>query len=79
MFTFLNLDQVHLIHREGLRRHGGSPGIRDHGLIESTQTADGLAMAYSAKLFDVAADWIKEQRLPAAGKFIQMPSARLTN
>ncbi|MBT9494665.1 MAG: alpha/beta fold hydrolase [Paucibacter sp.] len=49
----------------------------DHGLVESTQTADGLALSYSAKLFDVAADWIKEQRLPAAGKFIEMPAVGL--
>ena len=51
----------------------------DHGLIESTQTADGVAMAYTAKLFDVAADWIKAQRLPAAGKFIEMPTVRSAN
>ncbi len=49
----------------------------DHGLIEPTQTADGVGMAYSASLFDVAADWIKAQKLPAAGKFIEMPTARL--
>ncbi|MCV2353265.1 CocE/NonD family hydrolase [Paucibacter sp. B2R-40] len=46
----------------------------DHGLIEPIQTADGVAMAYSAKLFDVAADWIKGQKLPAAGMFIEMPA-----
>ena len=47
----------------------------DHGLIEATQTADGVAMAYTAKLFDVAADWIKDQKLPTAGRFIDMPTA----
>jgi dienelactone hydrolase len=46
----------------------------DHGLIEPIQTADGVAMAYSAKLFDVAADWIKGQKLPAAGMFFEMPA-----
>ncbi len=47
----------------------------DHGLIEPTQTADGVVMAYSAKLFDVAAEWIKAQKLPAPGNFITMPAA----
>ena len=45
----------------------------DHGLIESSKTADGVVQAYSAKLFDVAADWIKDQRLPQSGSFINMP------
>ncbi len=47
----------------------------EHGLVEPTQTADGVVMAYSARLFDVAADWIKIKKLPAAGRFIHMPTA----
>ncbi len=45
----------------------------DHGLVENTKTADGVTMAYSDQLFDVTARWIKDQKLPAAGKFIVMP------
>jgi uncharacterized protein len=47
----------------------------DHGLIEQTKNADVVTRAYSARLFDVSADWIKAQKLPAAGKFIVMPTA----
>ena len=32
---FLTLEQVHRLHAIGLEDHGGSPGIRDLGLIES--------------------------------------------
>jgi uncharacterized protein len=47
----------------------------DHGLIEQIKTPEGLRSAYSAKLFDVTADWIKAQKLPSAEKFIVMPKA----
>ena len=47
----------------------------EHGLVEQIKTADGMASAYSARQFDVAADWIKRQKLPAAGRFIVMPTA----
>jgi uncharacterized protein len=47
----------------------------DHGLIETIKSADGEAMAYSAQLFDVTADWIKSQKLPGKGSFIVMPEA----
>jgi len=43
----------------------------DHGLIEPIQTVNGPAMAYSAKLFDLTADWIKKQRLPQSRRSIQ--------
>jgi uncharacterized protein len=42
----------------------------DHGLIER----NGATVAYSAKLFDITADWINDRKLPASGKFIVMPS-----
>lgn len=45
----------------------------DHGLIERSKTADGFATAYSSRLFDVAADWIKIRKLPASGNFVIMP------
>ncbi|TXH66700.1 MAG: alpha/beta fold hydrolase [Lysobacteraceae bacterium] len=47
----------------------------DHGLIEPVKTADGVAMAYSATLFEITADWIKHRKLPAPGNFIHMPNA----
>jgi death on curing protein len=33
--TFLTLDEVIEIHRDMVERYGGSPGIRDQGLLES--------------------------------------------
>lgn len=47
----------------------------DHGLIEPMRTASGMAMAYSAKLFDLTADWIKYRQFPASGRFLNMPVA----
>jgi death-on-curing protein len=32
---FLDLEEVLLIHEEHLARYGGSPGVRDRGLLES--------------------------------------------
>ena len=46
----------------------------DHGLIERTKTADGTTSAYSAGLFDITADWIKDKRLPGSGAFVVMPT-----
>jgi pimeloyl-ACP methyl ester carboxylesterase len=48
----------------------------DHGLIESVRTDDGLASSYSAQLFDITADWIKDQKLPGSGRFIHMPASQ---
>ncbi len=48
----------------------------DHGLIEPINTSNGPGMAYSADLFEAAANWIKEGKLPAAGRFIVMPIIR---
>jgi uncharacterized protein len=47
----------------------------DHGLIESKRTLNGVAMAYSAKLFDLTADWIKNMRRSAQERFVIMPPA----
>lgn len=32
---FLTVDEVHLIHEEGLARYGGAGGVRDAGALES--------------------------------------------
>ncbi len=45
----------------------------DHGLIEPGSSAADGASAYSAGQFDIAADWIKQGKLPAPGKFIVLP------
>jgi uncharacterized protein len=45
----------------------------DHGLIEAKRTSNGVAMAYSARLFDVTADWITHSRLPVQTRFVIMP------
>jgi uncharacterized protein len=42
----------------------------DHGLIERIETAEGKTATYSARLFDITADWIKGGELPGAGRFI---------
>ena len=47
----------------------------DHGLVETVNTRDGMTMAYSARLFDLTADWIKHHKLPAPGRFIHMRKA----
>lgn len=47
----------------------------DHGLVETLNTADGMTMAYYARLFDLTADWIKHHKLPAPGRFIHMRAA----
>ena len=33
--TFLSLAEVVAVHEEQIRRFGGSPGIRDQGLLEA--------------------------------------------
>ena len=33
--TFLEVEEVEAIHAAGLEAHGGSPGVRDRGLLES--------------------------------------------
>lgn len=43
--TFLGLDEVLELHEDQLRHHGGTPGVRDLGLLES-------ALAVPAATFD---------------------------
>jgi pimeloyl-ACP methyl ester carboxylesterase len=51
----------------------------DHGLIEPVRTDDGVASSYSARLFDITVDWIKDQKLPGSGRFIHMPVSEVAS
>jgi len=58
--VFLTLEQVHLPHSTGLEDHGGSPGIRDSGLIESALASAQNTFLYGGGGggdFDVAASY----------------------
>ena len=53
---FLTLEQVHRLHAMGLEDHGGSPGIRDAGLIESALASAQNTFLYGGgDDFEVAA------------------------
>lgn len=53
---FLTLEQVHRLHAIGLEDHGGSPGIRDLGLIESALASAQNTFLYGGgDEFEVAA------------------------
>ncbi len=53
---FLTLEQVHRLHAMGLEDHGGSPGIRDAGLIESALASAKNTFLYGGgDDFEVAA------------------------
>lgn len=53
---FLSLEQVHRLHAIGLADHGGSPGIRDLGMIESALASAQNTLLYGdGDDFDVAA------------------------
>jgi death-on-curing protein len=55
---FLSLNQVHRLHAMGLEDHGGSPGIRDEGLIESAlASAQNTYLYGGGDAFDVAASY----------------------
>lgn len=52
---FIALETVLDLHEEGIRRFGGSAGIRDHGLIESALGAAQNVFYYgNADLFEIA-------------------------
>ena len=56
--VFLSLKQVHQLHSIGLEDHGGSPGIRDPGLIESALASARNTFLYGGgDDFDVAATY----------------------
>lgn len=53
---FLALEQVHRLHAIGLEDHGGAPGIRNAGMIESALAAAQNTFLYGGgDDFDVAA------------------------
>jgi death on curing protein len=53
---FLTLEQVHQLHAMALRDHGGHPGVRDPGMIESALASAQNALLYgNGDDFDVAA------------------------
>ena len=58
---FLTLDEVIEIHRDMIERYGGSPGIRDQGLLESAvamaQAGFGEQYLHST-LFEMAAAYL---------------------
>jgi death-on-curing protein len=59
--TFLTLDEVIEIHRDMVERYGGSPGIRDQGLMESAvampQAGFGEQYLHST-VFEMAAAYL---------------------
>jgi death-on-curing protein len=58
---FLSLEEVIEIHRDQIERHGGSPGIRDMGLLQSAvampQASFGGQLLH-ADLFEMAAAYL---------------------
>ena len=53
---FLSLAEVLYLHDESLRRHGGSTGIREHGLIASALGSAQNAFWYGrGEVFEIAA------------------------
>ena len=56
--VFLTLDEVLKLHTRSLSEHGGSEGIRDHGLVESALASAKNTFYYGhGDLFDVAASY----------------------
>ena len=52
-FLHLDTDAVVAIHAEVLSAHGGSPGVRDHGLLESAIAAPRASFGGESLLKDV--------------------------
>lgn len=59
--SFLNTRVVLFLHDEAIATHGGTPGIRDHALLESalSRPANKRAYgdAYAIDIFDLAASY----------------------
>jgi death on curing protein len=54
--VFLTLDEVLQIHARSLAEHGGSEGVREPGLVESTlASAENMFHYGRGDLFDIAA------------------------
>jgi death-on-curing protein len=61
MPSFLELDEVVEIHRDQIARYGGTPGVRDMGLLESALAVPQAGSGgeyFHADLFEMAAAYL---------------------
>ena len=92
MFAWINRHALLLLHGESLVLHGGAPGIRDEGLLESALMRPENLVAYGKPdVFDCAAayafglaknhpfiDGNKRAAFLACGLFLLLNGVRLT-
>ncbi len=92
MFTWINRRALLLLHGESLVIHGGAPGIRDEGLLDSALARpENLAAYGQPDVFDCAAayafdlaknhpfiDGNKRAGFLGAGMFLRLNGYRLT-
>jgi death-on-curing protein len=92
MFAWINRHALLLLHGESLVLHGGAPGIRDEGLLESAlMRPENLAAYGRPDVFDCAAayafglaknhpfiDGNKRAAFLACGLFLHLNGVRLT-
>lgn len=92
MFTWINRRALLLLHGESLVLHGGAPGIRDEGLLDSAlMRPQNLALYGQPDVFDCAAayafglaknhpfiDGNKRAAFLGAGMFLRLNGHRLT-
>jgi death-on-curing protein len=92
MFVWINRHALLLLHGESLVLHGGAPGIRDAGLLDSALSRPVNLVAYgSPDVFDCAAayafglaknhpfiDGNKRAGFLGAGMFLRLNGHRLT-
>ena len=92
MFAWINRQALLLLHGESLVLHGGAPGIRDAGLLESAlMRPENLAAYGQPDVFDCAAayafglaknhpfiDGNKRAAFLACGLFLHLNGRRLT-
>ena len=92
MFPWINRHALLLLHGESLVLHGGAPGIRDEGLLESALMRPENLVAYGKPdVFDCAAayafglaknhpfiDGNKRAAFLACGLFLHLNGVRLT-
>lgn len=92
MFAWINRHALLLLHGESLVLHGGAPGIRDEGLLESAlMRPENLAACGKPDVFDCAAayafglaknrpfiDGNKRAAFLACGLFLHQNGVRLT-
>jgi death-on-curing protein len=59
--VFVDLDEALAFHEDQIRQHGGSPGIRDRGLLESALAAPAATFGgafLNGDLFEMAAAYL---------------------